>query len=40
LQKCWSHYPKRGDNADLKNWAGKALPALKHHLKMAQALKK
>jgi putative membrane protein len=29
-----------GDNADLKNWAGKTLPALQHHLEMAQALKK
>jgi putative membrane protein len=25
---------------DLKNWAGKALPALKHHLKIAQNLDK
>jgi hypothetical protein len=29
-----------GDNTDLKNWAGKALPALKHHLKIAQNLDK
>ena len=36
----FERYSKRGDNADLKNWAGKTLPALKHHLKMAQALKK
>ena len=33
-------YAKGGDNADLKNWAGKTLPALKHHLEMAQSLKK
>jgi putative membrane protein len=25
---------------DLKNWAGKALPALKHHLEIAQNLDK
>jgi putative membrane protein len=36
----FERYSKRGDNADLKNWAGKTLPALKHHLKMAQNLKK
>jgi putative membrane protein len=29
-----------GDNADLKNWPGKALPALKHHLKIDQNLDK
>src|SRR5450755_3573808 len=29
-----------GDNTDLKNWAGKALPALKHHLKITQNLDK
>lgn len=36
----FERYAKGGDNADLKNWAGKTLPALKHHLAMAQALKK
>src|SRR4030081_1767981 len=36
----FERYAKRGDNADLKNWAGKTLPALKHHLEMAQGLKK
>ena len=36
----FERYAKGGDNADLKNWAGKTLPALKHHLSMAQALKK
>jgi putative membrane protein len=36
----FERYSKRGNNADLKSWAGKTLPALKHHLKMAQNLKK
>ena len=36
----FQRYAKGGDNADLKNWAGKTLPALQHHLEMAQALKK
>jgi putative membrane protein len=36
----FERYAKGGDNADLKNWAGKTLPALKHHLDMAQKLKK
>lgn len=36
----FERYAKGGDNADLKNWADKTLPALKHHLSMAQALKK
>jgi putative membrane protein len=36
----FERYAKGGDNADLKNWAGKTLPALQHHLEMAQALKK
>src|SRR5882757_1549411 len=35
----FERYAKGGDNADLKNWAGKTLPALKHHLEMAQKLK-
>jgi putative membrane protein len=34
----FQRYAKGGDNADLKNWAGKTLPALQHHLKMAQDL--
>lgn len=34
----FERYAKGGDNAELKNWAGKALPALKHHLEMAQDL--
>lgn len=36
----FERYAKDGDNADLKNWAGKTLPALKHHHEMAQALSK
>jgi putative membrane protein len=36
----FERYAKGGDNADLKDWAGKTLPALKHHLEMAQALDK
>jgi putative membrane protein len=35
----FERYAKGGDNPDLKNWAGKTLPALKHHLQMAQGLK-
>ena len=36
----FERYAKGGDNAELKNWAGKTLPALKHHLEMAQGLSK
>jgi putative membrane protein len=36
----FDRYAKSGDNAELKNWAGKTLPALKHHLEMAQNLEK
>jgi putative membrane protein len=36
----FERYAKSGDNPDLKNWAGKTLPALKHHLEMAQNLSK
>jgi Predicted outer membrane protein len=36
----FQRYSKGGDNADLKNWAGKTLPALQHHLEMAQDLGK
>ncbi len=36
----FERYSKGGDNAELKNWAGKTLPALKHHLEMAKALSK
>ena len=36
----FERYAKGGDNPDLKDWAGKTLPALKHHLEMAQNLGK
>jgi putative membrane protein len=36
----FERYAKGGDNSDLKNWAGQTLPALQHHLEMAQGLKK
>src|SRR4030088_742538 len=36
----FERYAKGGDNPDLKAWAGKTLPALKHHLEMAQGLSK
>ncbi len=36
----FERYAKNGDNAKLKDWASKTLPALKHHLEMAQALDK
>jgi putative membrane protein len=36
----FERYAKGGDNSDLKDWAGKTLPTLKHHLEMAQELGK
>jgi putative membrane protein len=36
----FERYAKGGDNAELKDWAGKTLPTLQHHLQMAQNLKK
>jgi putative membrane protein len=36
----FERYAKGGDNADLKDWAGKTLPKLQHHLEMAQGLGK
>ena len=36
----FERYAKGGDNPELKNWAGKTLPTLKHHLEMAQNLSK
>ena len=36
----FERYAKGGENPELKNWAGKTLPALKHHLEMAQNLDK
>ena len=35
----FERYAKGGDNANLKDWAGKTLPVLKHHLEMAEGLK-
>jgi putative membrane protein len=34
----FERYAKGGDNAKLKDWAGKTLPALQHHLQMAQEM--
>ena len=34
----FDRYAKGGDNAALKDWAGKTLPALRHHLDMAKEL--
>jgi putative membrane protein len=36
----FERYAKGGDNAKLKDWAGKTLPALRHHLEMAQSMDK
>ena len=36
----FERYAKGGDNPELKDWAGKTLPALQHHLDMAQNLTK
>ena len=36
----FERYAKSGDNAALKDWAGKTLPTLKHHLDMAEGLRK
>ena len=36
----FERYSKSGENAKLKDWAGKTLPALQHHLDMAQAMNK
>jgi putative membrane protein len=36
----FERYAKDGQNADLKDWAGKTLPALKHHLELAEGLDK
>jgi putative membrane protein len=37
--KLFTAYSNNGDNADLKAWAAKTLPALQHHLEMAKKLK-
>ena len=34
----FERYAKGGDDAKLKDWAGKTLPALQHHLQMAQKM--
>jgi putative membrane protein len=36
----FERYSKGGDNASLKDWAGRTLPALQHHLEMAQDMNK
>ncbi len=36
----FERYSKGGDDGKLKDWAGKTLPALRHHLEMAQMLDK
>ncbi|MCC8952867.1 DUF4142 domain-containing protein [Bradyrhizobium sp. Pear77] len=36
----FERYAKGGENPKLKDWAGKTLPHLQHHLEMAQALDK
>lgn len=36
----FERYAKGGDDPKLKDWAGKTLPALQHHLAMAQDLDK
>jgi len=36
----FERYSKSGDNPQLKDWAGKTLPTLQHHLEMAEALDK
>jgi putative membrane protein len=36
----FERYAKGGDDAKLKDWAGKTLPALQHHLEMAQTMNK
>jgi putative membrane protein len=36
----FERYAKGGQDPKLKDWAGKTLPALQHHLEMAQALDK
>jgi putative membrane protein len=34
----FERYSKSGDNPKLKDWAGKTLPTIRHHLEMAQDL--
>jgi len=35
----FERYSKSGDDPKLKDWASKTLPTMRHHLKMAEALK-
>ena len=35
----FERYSRSGDNPKLKDWAGKMLPTLRHHLEMAEALR-
>jgi putative membrane protein len=34
----FKRYASEGDNPDLKAWAAKTVPALEHHLKMAEEI--
>lgn len=36
----FERYAQGGDNAKLKDWAGKTLPTLQHHLQMAEQMDK
>jgi putative membrane protein len=36
----FERYAKGGEDPKLKDWAGKTLPHLQHHLEMAQSLNK
>lgn len=36
----FERYAKGGENPNLREWAGKTLPTLRHHLEMAQDLEK
>jgi putative membrane protein len=36
----FERYAQGGENAKLKDWAGKTLPALQHHLQMAEQMNK
>jgi putative membrane protein len=36
----FERYSKSGDNSKLKDWAGKTLPTLQHHLQMAEELRR
>jgi putative membrane protein len=36
----FERYARGGDSAKLKDWAGKTLPALQHHLQMAEQMDK